>query len=86
MINSPPVRLPNPIVTAKVSGELRVRVLDAQGAGISGFDAADCTPLNGDSLAHAVKWKQPLNSLKGKPVQLEFVLRDARLYGFELIA
>jgi hypothetical protein len=71
-------------VNAEVAGELRIRVLDAAGAPIPGFDAADCAPLRGDSLRHRVEWKRPLRSLKAQPVQLEFVLRDGRLYGFEL--
>jgi hypothetical protein len=71
-------------VNAHVAGELRVRVLDATGAAIKGFDASDCTPVRGDSIAHAMKWKQPLSALRGKAVALEFIARDARLYGIEL--
>lgn len=71
-------------VNADVAGELRVRVLDARGAPIPGFDAADCNPVRGDSLRHRVEWKQPLVSMKDKPVQLEFALVDARLYALEL--
>jgi hypothetical protein len=74
----------NSTVNAEVAGELRVRVLDSEGTPHPGFDAADCTPVRGDSLRHGVEWKRPLESLKGKAVQLEIVLRDARLYGFEL--
>jgi hypothetical protein len=71
-------------VNAEVSGELRVRVLEPGGAPISGFDVADCVPVRGDSLSHRVEWKRPLAALQGRPVQLELVLRDARLYGFEI--
>jgi hypothetical protein len=73
-------------VNADVAGELRARVCDASGRAIEGFDAGDCAPVKGDSLAHALKWKQPLASLRGKPVQLEFVAREARLFGFDLMA
>jgi hypothetical protein len=71
-------------VNAEIAGELRVGVLDSAGAAIAGFQTSDCTPIRGDSLRHRVEWKQPLASLKEKPVQLEMILRDARLYGFEL--
>jgi hypothetical protein len=71
-------------VNADVKGEFRVRVLDHNGAAIRGFDTTDCAPVQGDSLAHEIGWKQPLASLQGKPLRLEFTLKDARLYGFEL--
>ena len=71
-------------VNAKVTGELHVRVTDAAGKSIDGFDAADCAPLIGDSLDHPVRWKKPLAELRGKPVRFEFVGRDASLYAFTL--
>jgi hypothetical protein len=75
---------PELLVNAEVAGELRIRLFDAAGAPIPGLDTADCAPIRGDSLRHAVAWQRPLASVAGKPVQLEFVLRDARLYAFEL--
>jgi hypothetical protein len=71
-------------VNAEIAGELRIGVLDAGGAPTPGFDASECRPILGDSLRHRVEWKQPLASLKGKPVQLDMILRDARMYGLEL--
>jgi hypothetical protein len=72
-------------VNANVKGELRVRLLDENGAALIGFDAGDCAPVRGDSLAHPIQWKggQSLKALQGKSVRLEFLLQDARLYGFE---
>jgi hypothetical protein len=70
-------------VNAAVKGELRVRILDASGGPIPGFNAQDCQPIRGDSLAHAVEWKADLASLANKPVRFEFLLRDAQLYGFD---
>ena len=52
---------------------------------MAGFSADDCTPVRGDSLAHAVSWKQPLASLRGKPARLEFSLRDGRLYAIDVV-
>lgn len=72
-------------VNAKVDGELRVRVLDESANPISGFDFADATPIHGDSVAHAVQWKQPLSSIHGKPVRLEFRLSKGTLYAFDVV-
>ena len=79
-LRTPPLLLEGAKLTlnASIKGDLRVRLLD-------GASAVESAPLKGDSLAHEVQWNSSLQ-LKGKPVQLEFVLTDARLYGFELIA
>jgi hypothetical protein len=68
-------------INAKVDGELRVRIVDAAGKSLPGFD---WTEVLGDSVAHPVRWKGAISSLKGKPVQLEFALHQAQLYGFDL--
>jgi len=72
-------------LNAEVQGEIRVRLLDGEGNPIPGFDAADSSALEGDSLSHQVEWAQPLAALRDRPVSIEFLLRDARLYGFDLI-
>ncbi len=72
-------------VNAKVDGELRVRVLDPSGLPIRGLFRKDCTPIRGDSVSHNVRFKGSLAPHQGKPVRLEFTLRDAQLYGFELL-
>ncbi len=71
-------------VNAAVKGELRVRVLDAQSNAIRGFDFADCKPVQGDSLRSPIQWKRSVDELKQQPVSLQFELRDARIYAFEL--
>jgi len=71
-------------VNAKIEGELRVRILDPAGQPIPGFDFADCPPIRGDAVAHPVRWSEPLPMLRGRPVQLEFTLAKAQLYGFDL--
>jgi hypothetical protein len=79
-LRTPPLLLDGSKLTlnANIKGELRVRLLD-------GTNVAESAPLHGDSLAHEVQWNSS-PQFKGKPVQLEFVVNDARLYGFELIA
>jgi hypothetical protein len=85
-LRTPIVRLDGARLTvnADARGELRIAALDAAGRPLAGFEAKDCAPIRGDSLAHAARWKRPLAALRGRPVQLEFRLRDARLYGFAL--
>ena len=65
-------------------GEIRVAVLDAAGKPFSGFRAEDCRPITGDSLTAPVRWKQPLGKLKGQLLRLEFQVRRAGLFSFEL--
>jgi hypothetical protein len=71
-------------VNAKVEGELRVRILNEAGKPVPGFDWKDCSTIRGDAVSHPVRWRGRLASLQGKPVALEFALRRAQLYGFEL--
>lgn len=72
-------------INAKADGEVRIRLLDVSGQPLAGFNWADCKPIRGDSLAHPVAWQGSLASLKGELMQIEFALRDASLYGFELL-
>jgi hypothetical protein len=72
-------------LNAKVEGRLAVRLVDLAGKPIPGFGPDDCGPIRGDSVAHAVRWRKPLAELRDKPLRIEFRLRDARLYGFDLV-
>lgn len=69
-------------VNAKVDGELRVRLLSESGAPLPDFDW--CEPIRGDSLSHAVRWQHPLARVRGKPVRIEFALREAQLFALDL--
>jgi hypothetical protein len=71
-------------LNAQIGGEARVALLDQGGLPLAGFGFGDAPAITGDSLAHPVRWKQALHSLKDKPVQIEFRLRDASLFGFEV--
>lgn len=83
---TPPVVLEGQRMTlnAEVRGEIRVRLLDAEGEPLPRFDAAQCRPIRGDSLAHEVEWGDPPAAVPAGPVRVEILLRDARLYGFDL--
>ena len=71
-------------VNAEVEDDLRVRVLDAGGKPLPGFDWDDCQPIRGDSVRHAVEWSGNLADLKETPIRLEFALQKAKLYAFDL--
>jgi len=71
-------------VNADVRGELKLSILDENSEAIPGFQKSDIDAIRGDSTAHAVRSRGKLAELKGRPVQLEFSLRDTNLFGFEL--
>jgi hypothetical protein len=86
-------RLTTPLVTlagrrltvnAKVRGELQVRLLDAAGRALPGFDFADGGTIRGDGVELPVAWKRGLEAVADQPVRLEFLIKDADLYAFDL--
>jgi len=68
-------------VNADVVGEMRVRLVDVEGQPINGFDWVN---ISGNGVDHPVEWRGDLKSLEKKTVQIEFQLKDAQLYSFEL--
>ena len=86
-LRTPPVVLTGKGITvnADVKGNLRLRLLDADGTPLDGFDLTDCEAVRGDDLAHRIRWKGTWNSVKDRPVRIDFVMREARLYGFSLV-
>jgi len=86
IVRTPVFLLPGGRLTANVDavqGEVRVRLLSAGGAPMEDLGTADAKPLSGDALRADAQWPKPLESLRGKPVRLEFRLRRAALYGIE---
>ena len=69
-------------VNANIVGELRVRVTDTAGKTLTGFD---WQILTGDKIAHKINWSGALNELSDKPARLEFKLKFAQLFGFDII-
>lgn len=71
-------------VNAAVAGELRVAVLDEQGAVLPGYEAEQCMSLQGDTVTGHIRWNgvENLASLAGRPVRFRFQLRDGQLYAF----
>jgi hypothetical protein len=68
-------------VNANVVGEMKVRLVDSSGSPIDGFDWVN---IEGDNIAHDVNWQGDLSTLADKPVQIEFQLKNAQLFGFNL--
>jgi len=68
-------------VNAKVVGKMRVRFLDQNGKPLPNFDWVE---IKGDGIDLTVKWKGDLKSLSKKTVRLEYQLKDAQLFGFDL--
>lgn len=74
-------------VSTSASGYVKVVVLDEKGTEIPGFGAADASELVGDMIDLTAAWagKRSLADLRGKVVQLKFLLRDADLYAFAVL-
>jgi hypothetical protein len=70
------------VVNAQIRGELRVRLVHANGKPVRGFDWQDCRPIKGDSLSHNVSWGGQRSTLPDGACQFEFSLKSAQLYGF----
>lgn len=63
-------------------GSLSVEIQDPAGKPLKGFELADCTKMQDDSIKQAVSWSGGGNvrRLAGRPIRLRFVLRDGDLY------
>lgn len=87
MLRTPLVILDGNQLTLNVdaaNGEVRAQVLDEHGQPIKGLTLADCQPIQADALAEQVKWRGQLADVKGKAVRLEFSLRAAGLFAFDV--
>lgn len=75
---------PQLYVNAKVAprGSMAVQLLEHDGKPIKGMTAGECSPICGDSTAHAVIWKgkADASALVGKRVRLRIRSRHASLY------
>ena len=68
-------------------GELRVEVLTLYGAPVPGLTREECVPLIADCLDQEVQWRggKRLAEVE-QPVRLRFLLRQSRLYSFQIIS
>ena len=68
------------------AGSLAVAVLAEDGTPLDGYSAADCMPLRANRMRHGVRWSGCDRLPGGRPVRLQFNLRDTDLYSFRLRA
>jgi len=61
-------------------GSVRIRILDADGTSIEGYDSGNHF---GDSVDREIPFAKPLEDLAGKAVRLEISMYDADLYSFK---
>jgi hypothetical protein len=69
-------------------GSVRAAVLDAGGREIPGLGLAQCRPFHGDAVAGEITWNEcDLAAVPaGEDVSIRFVLQDADLYAYEVLA
>lgn len=65
-------------------GELRMQICDLHGKPLKGYTYADCQPVRSDSVKARIEWKQPRQPLPGEPAILQFSLKNAKVFGFEM--
>ena len=67
-------------------GSIAVAVLDAESHPVPGLALEECRAVHGDGLRLPVEWGSAgqLRRQRGKAVRLEFRLRHARLYSFQV--
>lgn len=72
-------------IRAAGSGCVRVGLLGEDGKPISGFAPSDCEAINADAVDHEVRWNRgpDVGEFSGKPVMLQFVMRNAKLYAIQ---
>ncbi len=73
---------------AQGCGSERAEGFDATDRPIPGFTEEDSDKISGDAVDHLVSWngQSDVLILKGKPVKLRFIMRDAKLYAFQFVA
>ncbi len=66
-------------------GSVRVELQDAAGHPLPGHSLADAKELIGDEIGRVYAWKsgESVAALKGQPVRIRFVLKDADIYAFQ---
>jgi hypothetical protein len=71
--------------STSAAGSVQVEIQDASGKPIEGFAMADCPEIFGDRIEQVIAWKggSHVSQLKGKPIRLRVVLKDADLYSIQ---
>ena len=71
-------------ISTSAAGCCQVELQDSAGVAIPGFTLAECPQMIGDDIQRVVTWQtgEDVSRLRGQPVRLRFVMRDADLYSF----
>jgi len=73
-------------IDTSATGLVRVGILDEKGSAIEGFAPAQCDLIHtANEISRVVSWrgKTDVSGLRGKPVRLKCLLRNADLYAFQ---
>lgn len=72
-------------VQTSVAGSVKVEMIDRNGKPVRWRSVADADVIKGNFVDKTVSWKDnsDLSDLAGRPVQIRFVMRDAKLYAFQ---
>lgn len=73
-------------IDTAAAGDAQVGILDSEGRPIPGYALDDCLYINGDFTRTEVEWLgrgKDLSQLQGRPVQLVFRMRGAKLYSMQ---
>jgi hypothetical protein len=71
--------------SSSAAGGIRIGLCDEFRKPISGLSLDDCDELIGDQIDRVVRWNgiSTIQSLEGKPVRLQFSMKDADLYSIQ---
>ncbi len=72
-------------VQVRPGGAVRVGLLDACGAPVTGRGVEDCLPIAGDGVALLVQWNTgtDVSGRAGKPTKMRVEMQNASLYAFQ---
>ncbi len=68
---------------AASNGRLRAQVHSESGAILPGFTFDDCVAVTSDGRMLPVSWKDDAHLPKGRIIQIDFELTEAKLFAFE---
>lgn len=71
-------------MSTSAAGSIWVELQNEKGDPIEGYTMQDCDEIIGDQIERRVRWNGNTNleALKGKPVRMRFILKDADIYSF----
>lgn len=71
--------------SVREGGSVRVGLVDSAGQALPGRAIDDCLPFTGDHLSRKVAWKDGDSIINptGKPMRVQFEIRDAEVFSFQ---